>query len=170
MAFVKGKTKSPNDNVYTPVEIAKAIIDKMPLKDGDIVLDASAGKNVFYDNYPDYVVKDRCEIDDNIDFFAYNKKVDWIITNPPYSKYKEWMKHSYEIADNIVYLIPMSKLVSSWGRIKDIASYGGVKYIYILPAGKCGFPFGFPACAVWIQRDYKGLIQVELYDTTESEE
>lgn len=58
------------------------------------------------------------------------------------------MKHSYEIADNIVYLIPMSKLVSSWGRIKDIASYGGVKYIYILPAGKCGFPFGFPACAV----------------------
>lgn len=89
MAFVKGKTKSPNDNVYTPVEIAKVIINKMPLKDGDIVLDASAGKNVFYDNYPDFVIKDRCEIDDDIDFFAYNKKVDWIITNPPYSKYKE---------------------------------------------------------------------------------
>ena len=58
------------------------------------------------------------------------------------------MTHSFEIADNICYLIPLSKLVSSYGRILELNKYGGVKYIYILPAGKCGFPFGFPACAV----------------------
>jgi len=76
MAFVKGKTENPNDKIYTPEGIAQLVINKMPLKEGDTVLDASAGGNVFYDNYPDYVIKDRCEIDDGIDFFAYNKKVD----------------------------------------------------------------------------------------------
>lgn len=165
MPFVKGKTETPNDMVYTPEEVAKTIISKMPLKDGDIVLDASAGKNVFYDNYPDFVIKDRCEIEDGIDFFDYDKKVDWIITNPPYSLYKQWMMHSFEIADNICYLIPLSKLVSSYGRILELNKYGGVKYIYILPASKCGFPFGFPACAVWIKKGYKGEIKVELYGT-----
>lgn len=73
------------------------------------------------------------------------------------------MKHSYEIADNIVYLIPLNKIVCSWGRCLDLDNYGGIKKIWIFPAGKANFPFGFPACAVWIQKGYKGNIETELW-------
>ena len=121
--FGKGNKNSnsnlkPNDNVYTPENIAKNIIDKFNLY--GIVLDAFAGGKVFYNNYPNNVKKDWCEIKEGKDFFDYDKKIDWIITNPPYSIYNDVMDKSMEIADNIVYLVPLSKVVSSMGRIKKI--------------------------------------------------
>lgn len=162
MAFVKGKIgNSTTDKVYTPSNISKLIIDKFPLNGK--VLDAFKGKGSFYDNYPDNVEKDWCEIDEGKDFFEYNEHVDWIITNPPYSIYDEVMKHSMEIADNIVYLLPLSKVVSSLGRIKKIFEFGGVPYIYIIGASRCGFPFGFPACAIHIQKGYNGETKIEMF-------
>ena len=162
MAFVKGKTgNSTTDKVYTPSKTSKLIIDKFPLNGK--VLDAFKGKGSFYDNYPDNVEKDWCEIDEGKDFFEYNEHVDWIITNPPYSIYDEVMEHSMEIADNIVYLLPLSKVVSSLGRIKKIFEFGGVPYIYIIGASRCGFPFGFPACAIHIQKGYNGETKIEMF-------
>ena len=162
MPFVKGKTgNGTTDKVYTPEPIAKLIINKFSLSGK--VLDAFKGKGVFYDNYPDTVEKDWCEIDEGRDFFEYNEHVDWIITNPPYSIYDEVMTHSMEIADNIVYLVPLSKVVSSLGRIKKIFDFGGVPYIYIIGASRCGFPFGFPACAIHIQKGYAGPTTFEMY-------
>lgn len=162
MTFVKGKTgNSTTDKVYTPTNIAKLIIDKFPLEGK--VLDAFKGKGAFYDNYPDTVEKEWCEIDNGKDFFEYDTHVDWIITNPPYSIYDEVMSHSFEIADNIVYLVPLSKVVSSLGRMKKIAEYGGVPYIFIIGASRCGFPFGFPACAIHIKKDYVGDTKIEMY-------
>lgn len=162
MAFVKGKTgNDKTDKVYTPSKISKLIIDKFPLSGK--VLDAFKGKGSFYDNYPEGVEKDWCEIDEGRDFFEYNEHVDWIITNPPYSIYDEVMEHSMEIADNIVYLVPLSKVVSSLGRIKKLFEFGGVPYIYIIGASRCGFPFGFPACAIHVQKDYRGDTKIEMY-------
>ena len=162
MPFVKGKTgNSTTDKVYTPSAIAKSIIDKFELSGK--VLDPFKGQGAFYDNLPDGIEKDWCEIDEDRDFFAYDEHVDWIISNPPYSIYKEVMTYSFEIADNIVYLIPLSKLVSSLGRIREIKHYGGIPYIWIIGGGsKCGFPFGFPVCAVHFKRGYKGPITVEV--------
>lgn len=162
MAFVKGKTgNDKTDKVYTPTNIAKLIINKFPLSGK--VLDAFKGKGAFYDNYPEDVEKDWCEIDENKDFFDYQEHVDWIITNPPYSIYDEVMEHSFEIADNIVYLVPLSKVVSSLGRIKKIFDFGGVPYIFIIGASRCGFPFGFPACAIYIKRNYDGDTKIEMF-------
>ncbi len=45
-----------------------------------------------------------CEIDQGKDFFNWNRKVDWIITNPPYSQYFNFLQHSFEVADNVVFL------------------------------------------------------------------
>lgn len=166
MAFVKGKSgNTKTDKVYTPVNIAQLIISKFPLEGK--VLDAFKGKGAFYDNYPETVEKDWCEIDDEKDFFEYNEHVDWIITNPPYSIYDDVMEHSFEIADNIVYLVPLSKVVSSLGRIKKIFDYGGVPYIYIIGAGRCGFPFGFPACAIHMKRGYDGPTTIEMFGVKE---
>ena len=161
--FGKGKClngNKPNDKIYTPDEIAKLIISKFNLYGK--VLDAFSGGNVFYNNYPSNVEKYWCEIDKGKDFFKYNEKVDWILTNPPYSIFDNVLDHSFSIADNIVYLVPLSKIVSSMGRIRRIKIYGGVPYIYILGASKCGFPFGFPCCAIHIKRGYKGETKIEI--------
>lgn len=162
MAFVQGKNGTVDtDKVYTPEDIAKLIISKFSISGK--VLDAFKGAGAFYNNYPDHVEKDWCEIDEGRDFFKYTDHVDWIITNPPYSIYDEVMKHSFEIADNIVYLVPLNKVVSSLGRIKDIYNYGGVPYLYIIGASRCGFPFGFPACAIHIQKGYSGDTRIEVF-------
>ena len=154
--FGKGKFlngNKPNDDISTPVEISKMIIDMFDIQ--GTILDPFKGNGSFYNQYPNNVVKDWCEIKDGKDFFNYHKKVDWIISNPPYSILDEVLEHSFEIADNIVYLVPLSKIVSSMGRIREIKEYGGVPFIYILSASKCGFPFGFPACAIYFKRNYK---------------
>ena len=93
--------------------------------------------------------------------------MDWIITNAPYSIYDDVMAHSMEIADNIVYLVPLNKVVSSLGRIKKLIDFGGVPYIYVIGAGRCGFPFGFPACAIHIQKGYEGDTKIEMYGVKE---
>lgn len=166
MTFVtksNGKNKDSynvNDIVMTPNHIAKFIIDKFYDGKGSI-LDPFKGEGAFYNQFPD-VEKDWNEISEGRDFFNEHRHFDWIISNPPYSKFTEVMQHSYEIANNIVYLIPLNKIVSSWGRVKDLNKFGGIKHLYILPAGKCGFPFGFPACACWIQKDYHGPVIWEI--------
>ena len=119
--FGKGKClngNKPNDDISTPLEISKMIINMFDLY--GIILDPFKGDGSFYNQYPKHVSKDWCEIKENRDFFKYDKKVDWIISNPPYSILDEVLEHSFEIADNIVYLVPLSKIVSSMGRIRKI--------------------------------------------------
>jgi hypothetical protein len=152
--FGKGYTNKPNDNIFTPKNISKQIIDLYDLN--GIVLDAFRGNGSFYNQYPNHIKKDWCEISEGKDFFKYKNKVDWILTNPPYSIFNEILEHSFTIADNIVYLVPLSKVVSSMGRIRKILNYGNIKSIHIISASKCGFPFGFPACAIHIKKGYKG--------------
>lgn len=154
--FGKGKClngNKPNDDILTPVEISKKIIDMFDIQ--GTILDPFKGKGSFYNQFPDNCIKEWCEIKEGRDFFEFNRKVDWIISNPPYSILDEVLEHSFEVADNIVYLVPLSKIVSSMGRIRKVANYGGVPFIYILSASKCKFPFGFPACAIYIKRNYK---------------
>jgi len=100
LAWVKNlKDKNnPNDKKKTPLLLAKRLIDITPLKKGDFVLDPFAGKNAFYNQYPSWVKKDWCEIDQDRDFFKWSKEVDWILSNPPYSKINDVFKHSVKIA------------------------------------------------------------------------
>ena len=150
--------KQPNDNVTTPILISKFIIDKFNLYGK--VLDPFKGTGSFYDQFPDTVEKDWCEIDEGRDFFDYQEHVDWIISNPPYSIFDEVLQHSFAVADNIVYLVPLSKVVSSMGRIRNIKKFGGVPYIYVLASSKCGFKFGFPSCIIYIKKKYRGKTKI----------
>lgn len=158
----KTQKSGTHDKVMTPEKIAKMIIDWLPLQKSDIILDPCKGTGSFYNNYPENTIKHYCEIDEGIDFFNFNFDVDWIITNPPYSIFDEFLKHSFEIADNVVFLCPLSKIVSSMGRVRQYKKYGGVPKILIISASKCGFPFGFPCCAVWFKKDYNGLTKIEV--------
>ena len=146
-----------NDKVMTPAYLAKQCVDMLSphFKPEDTFLEPCYGTGAFYNLMP--ANKDWCEIDKGRDFFEYKGKVDWIITNPPYSIYEEFLKQSMSVADNVVFLLPLSKIWSSLRRIKLIDDYGGVRHFHIFKNGarKFGFPFGFPMCLVWIKKDYK---------------
>lgn len=162
MTIKKTISDNKNDKIYTPAETAKTIISKFSLY--GTVLDPFKGGGAFYNNYPTTVKKDWCEIDLGKDFFNYTKHVDWIVSNPPYSIFGAVLEHSMKIADNIVYLIPLNKLTSSFSRVKKLQAYGGVPYLYLISPKVCNFPFGFCTCAVWIKRGYTGKTTIEIAD------
>lgn len=68
----------------TPVELCKKLINVVPLCSGDKVLEPFKGEGGFYNNFPDFVEKDYCEIEEGKDYKDYDKDIDWIITNPPF--------------------------------------------------------------------------------------
>ena len=149
------------DKVYTPEHIAKYIINNFDISGK--VLDPFRGKGAFYNNFPTDN-KDWCELDEGKDFFDYNEPVDWIISNPPYSIFNDILEHSMELCDNIVYLIPINKLTSSFTRIKKLQEFGGIPKIILMSPKEIGFPFGFAVGAVYFKRGYKGPMEVEVYE------
>jgi hypothetical protein len=159
------------DKVYTPEETAIKIINKIDelYNLQGIILDPCKGPGAFYNNFPDKCQKDYCEIDEGIDFFKYNKKVDWCVSNPPYSIFNEFLTHSMEICDNIVYLIPINKLTSSGSRVGRLANWGGIPLIFILSNRDCNFPFGFAIGAVYFKKGYTGDIKVIVDDKLKQE-
>lgn len=150
----KGTIGGASDVVMTPPIVAAKLVGLLPIKPGDVCLDPSMGDGAFFNAFPQHCVKDWCEISKGRDFFACTTKCDWIITNPPYSIYDKFLGHAFSLADNVVLLVPFSKVASSLGRIKMIMEYGGIYRVWFVGASRCGFPFGFPCSFIWFKRGY----------------
>ena len=85
---------------YTQLEMVKELINLIPLQTNDIVLDAGSGKNkVWYNNIPDYCIKEECEIEDGIDFLTIDKRYDWVIGNPPFHLGWKFLEKASEISN-----------------------------------------------------------------------
>ncbi len=139
------------DIVITPPAIAQMIIRHY--KPSGRCLDPCRGTGSFYQFLPE--PKDWCEIMQGRDFFEYGKKVDWIITNPPYSIYNDFLVHCFELADNIVFLCPIAKAFKSLTTERLVAKYGGLKEIWLIGGGSsCGFAFGFPTGCLYYKKNY----------------
>ena len=115
--------KTANDVIYTPLPIAKLMIEMCEIIPEMSVLDPSKGGGVFFDNLPD-CNKDYCEITENKDFFEYNKKVDLIIGNPPYSLWNKWIEHTMKITDKFCYIFGCYNFTDK--RMRDILDSGFV--------------------------------------------
>jgi len=87
---------SDRDRIFTPPELAKKLIRKIPSVAGDTWLDPCYGTGVFFDNFP-AGENDYCEIDMGKDFLEYDKKHDWVVTNIPFSRPKEFI---FKMADS----------------------------------------------------------------------
>ena len=152
-------TAKETDIVLTPDKIAADIV--WHFKPTGRILDPCKGDGVFLRHMPG---AEWCESREGRDFFAWIDHVDWIVSNPPYSIFSEWLEHSLTIADNIVYLIPLAKVFNSEPRLKLIMRTGGIVEIRHYGSGtSCGFPFGFPCGAVHIRKDYKGPMTWSFY-------
>lgn len=113
--------KNANDVIYTPLPVAKIMIDMCDIKENETVLDPSKGGGVFYDNLPK-CKKEYCEITENKDFFKWNKKVDLIIGNPPYSLWSSWIEHTLTLTDKFCYIFGLLNFTPQ--RLQDILDAG----------------------------------------------
>ena len=110
--------ETPNDKFYTPISLVKIHLKlvKDYVKDKDIILDPFAGDGKYINLYPDYFKDnefDFTEIDKGLDFFQYSKKVDAIISNPPYSCIDKVLEKSVELKPHTIsYLIGINNLTT----------------------------------------------------------
>jgi hypothetical protein len=86
-------------------------------------------------------------------------KFDWVVTNPPWSLIRPFLKKSMEISDNVVFLCLINAFFMK-ARLRDMKSYKfGIKEILAVETPKKPWPqTGFQLGAVHIQKDYVGQI------------
>src|SRR3990167_5621762 len=156
------------DCVQTPIQLAVDIMNHF--RPSGKVLEPCKGDGNFIEAYNTYNLITQmqgnqgiqwvwCEILEDKDFFDFKEMVDWIITNPPYSKMRKFLQHSMEVADNIVFLTTINHL---WlkARLRDIQEKSfGIKEIIIFPTPKTFPQAGFQIGCFHLQKNYVGDIK-----------
>ncbi|MSU72083.1 MAG: hypothetical protein EXS43_07035 [Opitutus sp.] len=143
-----------NDEVQTPPELARRLVKHF--RPWGRILEPCRGDGNFLAALPRRTV--WCEIKAGRDFFAWDRKVDWIITNPPWSEIRLFLQHAMRYSDHVVFLLTINH-VWTRARVRDIRNAGfGIREIVLvdMPAS---FPqSGFQLGAVYVARGWKGKI------------
>jgi hypothetical protein len=154
--------KGGNDDVMTPRDLAAAIINHY--KPVGAILDPCRGAGAFYDQFPNAGsgCNDWCELKEGRDFLIYDfqgRRFDWLLTNPPWSLLRPFLKRSMEVSDNIVFLCLVNAFFMK-ARLRDIEEAGfGLKEILLVPQPPPPWPAtGFALGATHLQREYRGKI------------
>ncbi len=155
-----------SDVVLTPDPIAKAVIDRF--KPSGRILDPCRGTGAFWKQMPG---ADWCEIREGRDFYNWREPVDWIVSNPPYSVFADFLRHSFTVAENIVYLIPVNKAFNSQRMMREIWAWGGVETCLVVGTGaqlfcpprKGGGALGYCIGAMHFRKNYQGPMSVEFH-------
>lgn len=143
------------DVVFTPEHLAVSIVSHF--RPEGKMLDPCRGDGAFLRQMPG---AEYCELQEGKDFFEWTEQVDWIISNPPYSIYAKWLRHSFDVAENIVYLIPINKAFNSSAMLQATYAWGGIaEIVHVGPGSNLKFPIGFAIGAVYYKRNYRGDIK-----------
>ena len=145
-------SNSGNDCVQTPGYLCKQIVEHF--KPTGRILEPCKGEG----NFLKVMRADYCEIKEGRDFLSVNGHWDWVITNPPYSKYRAFLNKSMEVAGNIVFLQLINATFYK-ARLRDIKEKGfGIKEIWCIDTPKEFPQFGFQMGCVYYKKNYKGKI------------
>ena len=135
--------KVPNNEFITPKRLAETLFKLVPIKKGDVIMDNAFGTGNFYFGG----LKSK-------DFLNDKRKVDWYITNPPFSFLDIWLKKSCEAKKGFAYLLGLHNLTPK--RIELCEKLGfGITQIHLCKVFKW---FGISAFMVW-EKNKKGIIK-----------
>ena len=83
--------------------------------------------------------------------------VDWIITNPPWSRLRQFLVKAMETTDNIVFLSALTRY-STKARLAAMRAHGfGMRSFVLCPEPKGNWPrSGFQLGAAHLQRNWDG--------------
>ena len=154
--------KGGNDRVYTPDQLALDVVEHFlpQINSNARILEPCYGKGAFIKAFKKYGLTNitKLELDKGQDFFLHTNKHDWIITNPPWSKAKDFWTHSYSLANNVVFLITVNHLIALKRRLRDMRDAKfGIKEIYMVETPPNPWPqSGFQLGAIHVQYAWKG--------------
>ena len=141
-----------SDYVQTPLWCAEDMIEFF--KPNGTILDPCRGENKVFHNL---LQCDFNEIKENSNFFDNHNHYNWIIGNPPYSIFNKWINHSYNIADNIVYLLPTFKVFNALSLMRLYLTKGHIKHIRLYDTkNNIDWARSRPICAVHFKPNYFG--------------
>jgi hypothetical protein len=144
-----------DDVVQTPLEMAQRLVEHF--KPEGKILEPCCGAGNFLRFLPE---ADWCELKKGRDFMEWSQPVDWIITNPPWSKIRSFLQHSMLWADDIVFLLTINHIWTK-ARLRDIKESGfGLREICLLEMPSTFPQSGFQLGAVHIQRHWQGDIRM----------
>jgi len=147
-------SKNGNDKIYTPDSVALNIVKHFNPQGR--LLEPCRGRGAFTKAMP---IADWFEIDDGKDFFTAEGHWDWIITNPPYSIYRQFMNKCFDVADNVVFLQLINATFYK-ARLSDLKDKGfGIQEIVCTDTPREFPQFGFQMGCVHYKRGYLGDIK-----------
>ena len=98
-------TNAPvRDLVMTPAPLAAAVIAHFTEQIAGSILDPARGQGAFFDQFPSRLQRCWCEVTEGRDFLKWDESADWIATNPPWSRLRDFTRHAMTLAQNIVWL------------------------------------------------------------------
>ncbi len=150
-------TNAPaQDLVMTPPKRAAAVIGHFAGWMTGSVLDPARGQGAFHDGFPAHLDRHWCEIGEGRDFFDWRQPVDWVMTNPPWSRLREFTLHAMRIAPNIVWLAPLTNLTTR-ARLRDLDEAGfGIAELVRIDTPQDWPQSGFQLVAAWLRQGHAG--------------
>jgi hypothetical protein len=143
------------DVFYTPVDLCEKIVGHF--KPTGKILEQCKGTGNFLKVLPDNT--HWCEIAEGRDFFKYEGKVDWIITNPPFSQFRKFLNKAMEVSENTVFLTTINHLFTK-ARVRDVRDKNfGLKEILLCDTPKTFPQSGFQVGCVYLKKNYTGDIK-----------
>lgn len=143
----------------TPQWFADMIVGAF--KPSGVVLEPCAGEGAFLRALEGRGDIRWCEIEQGRDFLAYDKPADWIITNPPWSRFSDFLIHSLALAQNVVFLVT----INHWWtkrRVREVLDAGfGYRRLILTAWPKEFRATGFQLGVMHLQRGYAGPVQLD---------
>lgn len=106
--------RSGADIVMTNPDMAKDLLRRIPFEKGDVVLEPGRGKGAFFNNFPTFTKNLWCEISEDKDFFDFHGRVDYCVSNPPFTPrglFWNFQKHAMKVTTKAIYwVISMSAM------------------------------------------------------------
>jgi len=153
MKYQPNRDYDSNDDVQTPRHLAERIVKHFKPKGR--ILEPCKGDGNFLRAMPDAA---WCEIKEDKNFFEWDRRVDWIVTNPPWSQIRAFLQQSMRLADNIVFLMTVNHVWTK-ARIRDVGEFGfGIKEICLVEMPESFPQSGFQLGAIHIARGWHGQI------------
>ncbi|RLG10262.1 hypothetical protein DRN73_08195 [Candidatus Pacearchaeota archaeon] len=157
MKYQPNRNYKSSDEYMTPIYLCKQIIDYF--KPNGLILEPCKGTGNFLKACPKMIY---CEQKENKPFEKFNKKVDWVITNPPWSKFKFFLEKSFSVSNyHVVFLVTINHIFTK-ARVKLARNYNfGLKDILYIDTPKEFPQTGFQLGVIHWQKDYKGLVNIK---------
>lgn len=140
-----------NDDIQTPPALARQLVAHF--SPAGRILEPCAGDGHILDCLPPGA--DWCEIKRGRDFLQHTGGYDWIITNPPWSQLRVFLKHAFALADNVVFLMTVNHAWTK-ARLRDMYAAGfGLCQIHLVPTPLSFPPSGFQLGAIHYKRGHE---------------